>query len=82
MDRKDGEDLLSLPIDVAAVVLAAWPHRADCRIFLDKNVKDIIKEVFTDAGFPTTSNSAPPATTTKSHIAFSIAKPIWPSSAG
>jgi type VI secretion system secreted protein VgrG len=26
-------------------------HRADCRIFLDKTVKDIIEKVFTDAGF-------------------------------
>ena len=26
-------------------------HRADCRIFLDKSVKDIIKEVLSKAGF-------------------------------
>jgi type VI secretion system secreted protein VgrG len=26
-------------------------HRANCRIFLDKNVKKIIEDVFTDAGF-------------------------------
>jgi type VI secretion system secreted protein VgrG len=37
------------------LVLRPWfvllGHRADCRIFLDKNVKDIIKDVFTKAGF-------------------------------
>src|SRR3954452_22840327 len=37
------------------LVLRPWfwllGHRADCRIFLDKDVKDIIKEVFTNAGF-------------------------------
>ena len=26
-------------------------HKADCRIFLDKDVKDIIKDVFDKAGF-------------------------------
>jgi type VI secretion system secreted protein VgrG len=37
------------------LVLRPWfwllQHRANCRIFLDKNVKDIIQQVFTDAGF-------------------------------
>jgi len=37
------------------LVLRPWlwllGHKADCRIFLDKDVKDIIKEVFTKAGF-------------------------------
>ncbi len=37
------------------LVLRPWfwllGHRADCRIFLDKDVKEIIKKVFTDAGF-------------------------------
>jgi type VI secretion system secreted protein VgrG len=37
------------------LVLRPWfwllAHRADCRIFLDKTVKDIIEKVFTDAGF-------------------------------
>jgi type VI secretion system secreted protein VgrG len=37
------------------VVLRPWlwllGHKADCRIFLDKNVEDIIKEVFSKAGF-------------------------------
>jgi len=37
------------------LVLRPWfwllAHRADCRIFLDENVKDIIQKVFTDAGF-------------------------------
>jgi type VI secretion system secreted protein VgrG len=37
------------------LVLRPWFHlldyRADCRIFLDKNVKDIIQEVFSKAGF-------------------------------
>jgi type VI secretion system secreted protein VgrG len=37
------------------LVLRPWfwllGYRADCRIFLDKDVKDIIKEVFTKAGF-------------------------------
>jgi type VI secretion system secreted protein VgrG len=37
------------------IVLRPWlwllGHRADCRIFLDKKVPDIIKEVFTKAGF-------------------------------
>jgi len=37
------------------LVLRPWFHllsyRADCRIFLDKNVKDIIQEVFNKAGF-------------------------------
>jgi type VI secretion system secreted protein VgrG len=37
------------------LILRPWlwmlGHRADCRIFLDKDVKDIIKEVFTKAGF-------------------------------
>src|SRR3954447_24810933 len=37
------------------MVLRPWfwllGHRADCRIFLDKDVKDIIKDVFTKAGF-------------------------------
>ena len=37
------------------LVLRPWfallDHKADCRVFLDKNVKDIIKEVFTKAGF-------------------------------
>jgi type VI secretion system secreted protein VgrG len=37
------------------IVLRPWfwllGRRADCRIFLDKNVKDIIREVFTKAGF-------------------------------
>lgn len=37
------------------LVLRPWfwllAHRANCRIFLDKNVKDIIQQVFTDAGF-------------------------------
>ena len=38
-----------------SLVLRPWlwllAHRADCRIFLDKNVKEIIQEVFTRAGF-------------------------------
>lgn len=38
-----------------AVVLRPWlwllGHKADCRIFLDKNVKEIIQEVFSKAGF-------------------------------
>lgn len=38
-----------------SLVLRPWlwllAHRANCRIFLDKSVKDIIKEVFEDAGF-------------------------------
>ena len=37
------------------VVLRPWlwllGHKADCRIFLDKNVKDIIQDVFSKAGF-------------------------------
>jgi type VI secretion system secreted protein VgrG len=37
------------------LILRPWlwmlGHKADCRIFLDKDVKDIIKEVFTKAGF-------------------------------
>jgi type VI secretion system secreted protein VgrG len=37
------------------MVLRPWfwllGRRADCRIFLDKNVKDIMQEVFTKAGF-------------------------------
>ena len=37
------------------LVLRPWlfllGHRADCRIFLDKDVRDIIKDVFTKAGF-------------------------------
>jgi type VI secretion system secreted protein VgrG len=37
------------------LVLRPWfwllGHRANCRIFLDKSVKDIIQQVFTDAGF-------------------------------
>jgi type VI secretion system secreted protein VgrG len=37
------------------MVLRPWfwllGHKADCRIFLDKSVKDIIKEVFDKAGF-------------------------------
>jgi len=37
------------------IVLRPWlwllGHKADCRIFLDKTVKDIIQEVFTKAGF-------------------------------
>src|SRR3981081_4437602 len=37
------------------LVLRPWFHllsyRADCPIFLDKNVKDIIQDVFTKAGF-------------------------------
>jgi type VI secretion system secreted protein VgrG len=37
------------------LVLRPWfsllAHRANCRIFLDKNVNDIIQQVFTDAGF-------------------------------
>jgi type VI secretion system secreted protein VgrG len=37
------------------LVLRPWfwllAHRANCRIFLDKNVKDIIQKVFTDAEF-------------------------------
>ena len=37
------------------LVLRPWlwllGHKADCRIFLDKDVKEIIKQVFTDAGF-------------------------------
>lgn len=37
------------------LVLRPWfwllAHRADCRIFLDKTVKDIIEKVFTDSGF-------------------------------
>jgi type VI secretion system secreted protein VgrG len=37
------------------LVLRPWlwllGHKADCRIFLDKNVKDIIRDVFTKAGF-------------------------------
>jgi type VI secretion system secreted protein VgrG len=37
------------------LVLRPWfwllGHKADCRIFLDKDVKDIIKDVFTKAGF-------------------------------
>jgi type VI secretion system secreted protein VgrG len=38
------------------LVLRPWfwllEYKADCRIFLDKNVKDIIQEVFTKGGFP------------------------------
>jgi type VI secretion system secreted protein VgrG len=38
------------------LVLRPWfwllGHKADCRIFLDKNVKDIIREVFEKGGFP------------------------------
>jgi len=37
------------------LVLRPWPwllgHNAGCRIYLDKNVKDIIQDVFTKAGF-------------------------------
>ncbi len=37
------------------IVLRPWlwllGHKADCRIFLDKTVKDIIQEVFSKAGF-------------------------------
>jgi type VI secretion system secreted protein VgrG len=37
------------------LVLRPWfwllNHRANCQIFLEKNVKDIIQQVFTDAGF-------------------------------
>ncbi len=37
------------------LVLRPWfwllDHKADCRIFLDKNVKDIIQDVFNKAGF-------------------------------
>ncbi len=37
------------------MVLRPWlwllGHKADCRIFLEKNVKDIIQEVFSKAGF-------------------------------
>src|SRR6266851_5114105 len=37
------------------VVLRPWfwllGHKADCRIFLEKDVKEIIQEVFTKAGF-------------------------------
>ncbi len=37
------------------LVLRPWfwllAHRANCRIFLDKNVKEIIQDVFTKAGF-------------------------------
>jgi type VI secretion system secreted protein VgrG len=37
------------------LVLRPWlfllGHRADCRIFLDKDVRDIIKDVFSKAGF-------------------------------
>ncbi len=37
------------------VILRPWfwllGHKADCRIFLDKDVKDIIKDVFNKAGF-------------------------------
>ncbi|MBR0936616.1 type VI secretion system Vgr family protein [Bradyrhizobium jicamae] len=37
------------------LVLRPWlwllGHKADCRIFLDKNVKEIIQDVFTKAGF-------------------------------
>ena len=37
------------------LVLRPWfwllAHRADCRIFLDKDVKEIIQDVFTKAGF-------------------------------
>ena len=37
------------------LVLRPWffllGYKADCRIFLDKNVKDILREVFTKAGF-------------------------------
>jgi type VI secretion system secreted protein VgrG len=37
------------------MVLRPWlwllGHKADCRIFLDKDVKDVIKDVFTKAGF-------------------------------
>jgi type VI secretion system secreted protein VgrG len=38
------------------LVLRPWfwllGYKADCRIFLDKNVKDIIRDVFTKGGFP------------------------------
>src|SRR5271170_4563201 len=37
------------------VILRPWlwmlGQKADCRIFLDKDVKDVIKDVFTKAGF-------------------------------
>jgi type VI secretion system secreted protein VgrG len=37
------------------IVLRPWlwllGHRADCRIFLDKDVKEIVKDVFSKAGF-------------------------------
>ena len=37
------------------LVLRPWlwllGHKANCRIFLDKDVKEIIKQIFTDAGF-------------------------------
>jgi type VI secretion system secreted protein VgrG len=37
------------------LILRPWfallGYMADCRIFLDKNVKDILRQVFTDAGF-------------------------------
>jgi type VI secretion system secreted protein VgrG len=43
------------PYSQYRLVLRPWfwllDHRANCRIFLDKNVKDIIQQVFTDAGF-------------------------------
>jgi type VI secretion system secreted protein VgrG len=55
-----------------------WLFRADCRIFLNRNVKDILREVFTKAGF----NDFEFRRTTKSPIACSTAKPTSRFAAG
>jgi type VI secretion system secreted protein VgrG len=50
-----GEAGAQQPYSQYRLVLRPWfwllNHRANCRIFLDKNVKDILQQVFTDAGF-------------------------------
>ena len=51
-------------------------RKADCRIFLKKDVKEIISEVFKKRDLPTLY-SAPPVIFTRYPTASSIAKPIW-----
>ena len=69
------------------LVLRPWlwllAHRADCRIFLDKKVTEIIQDVFTKAGFSSGKDfklRLETAATNQSTIACNTAKPTSPSS--
>ena len=58
------------------LVLRPWfallDHKADCRVFLDKDAKDVIKEVFTPRPGSTISSSKPPRVTIENSLLCAV----------